>query len=165
MLWLERFVVDEGTSAPGIGNDSMDWETVEIPRRVWNEVVAHLVRALPMEGCGLLAFRRREAMATAVAFFPGDNVDRSPTRFTMEPRDVLRTLSEIDRRNLVLGAIVHSHPTTPATPSPLDLAEARYPGALLGIVGMAPLPPRLRFWRLPGDEETVPVEVAWRVAG
>ena len=145
-------------------NDPSSENLIEMPGFVWETMLTHIVRSLPAEGCGLLAFERRAATPMAVEFFAGENVDRSSTHYTMAPRDILRTLLEIDRRHLVLGAIIHSHPTTAATPSPCDLAEARYPNVLLGIVGMASLAPHLRFWRLPAVVGGDPVEVAWRLS-
>src|SRR5215207_7499605 len=49
------------------------------------EIVRHLREALPDEGCGLLATVDEGRTRHAVRFFPGDNIDRSPTRFTMDP--------------------------------------------------------------------------------
>jgi len=134
-----------------------------IPQHLLDELLGHLRRSLPQEGCGLLAVRPGERDATAVRFYGGTNVDRSPTRFTMDPRQVLAALMEIDRRGWILGAIVHSHPSGPATPSAVDLAEARYPEALLGIVGLAERPPELRLWRVPATEGEAVVEVGYRV--
>ena len=57
---------------------------------LWAGVVAHLRAALPNEGCGLLAVALDDA-TRVTAFCPGDNVDASPTRFTMDPVAVLAT--------------------------------------------------------------------------
>ncbi len=147
----------------GVG-DPLRAEELVLPQDIADQIVAHLVRSLPAEGCGLLAVRSGESSVTAVMFYEGRNVDRSATRYTMEPRDVLGALRDIDRHGWLLGAIVHSHPGGPPTPSPVDLSEARYPGVLLGIVGMASRPPRLRFWRLHRDRDRAPEEVGWRLA-
>jgi len=81
-------------------------------------------------------------------FFPGSNIDASPTRYTMEPGEVLAAFREMRANGWRLGAIVHSHPSTPPTPSPTDVDEAYYPEALLMIVGLAGSPPDVRAWRL-----------------
>ena len=128
-------------------------------------VLRHLTAALPHEGVGLLATTWEEvgsplqptqssalgpqSFVRAMKFYPGRNVDASPSRFTMDPVEVLHALREIDEHGWWLGAIVHSHPHGPARPSATDLREARYPDALTVIVSLAEQPARLRAWRLP----------------
>lgn len=113
-----------------------------------DEIMVHLIREAPNEGVGLLAIDRRASEATAVAFFPGENIDASPTRYTMHPRDVVAALDTISARGWELGAIVHSHLKGPATPSRTDIGEAYYPDTVMLIVSLASLPPDMRAWRL-----------------
>ena len=116
---------------------------------VMEAMVAHLRAAAPREGCGLLA-TTRAATGTAVVrrFYPGTNLDASPTRYTMDPVEVMSAFIDMEARGWELGAIVHSHPTTPATPSPTDLREAYYPEALMIIVSLATEPATVRAWRI-----------------
>jgi proteasome lid subunit RPN8/RPN11 len=87
-------------------------------------------------------------------------VRSSPIRFAMDELEIVRALREIDERGWILGAIVHSHPNGPATPSRTDLAEAFYPGSLMVIVSFATEKPDLRGWRLERrDDAWEPVEV------
>ncbi len=65
----------------------------------------------------------------------------------MDPAEVLAAFRDIEAHGWRLGAIVHSHPTTPATPSATDLQEAHYPEALLVIVGLAEAP-QIRAWQV-----------------
>lgn len=117
---------------------------------LWRQVLDHLARAAPAEGVGLLAGRVDGAggVVEATRFFPGTNLDASPTRFTMDPAEVIAAFAEIDGRDWVLAAIVHSHPSTAPTPSATDLRDAYYPDALLVIVGLASTTPAARAWRL-----------------
>ncbi len=113
------------------------------------QIVGHLRSSLPAEGCGLLAVRRAEdGTAVATRFYPGTNLDASPTRYTMDPVEVLAAFRDLDAHDWSLGAIVHSHPATPPTPSPTDLREALYPEALMLIVSFATGSPVMRGWRL-----------------
>jgi proteasome lid subunit RPN8/RPN11 len=113
------------------------------------EIIAHLREALPREGCGLLAVRRGvDGAAVATRFYPGTNLDASPTRYTMDPAEVLAAHRDIEANAWILGAIVHSHPATSPAPSPTDLREAYYPEALMVIVSFAAGLPRMRAWRL-----------------
>lgn len=137
-----------------------------------DELLRHLTAALPHEGVGLLAtdwerdgrdvrakggegtlalspLSSLPSLARAMKFYPGRNIDASPSRFTMDPVEVIVALQEIDERGWWLGAIVHSHPHGPAQPSMTDLREAHYPDALSVIVSLAEQPARVRAWRLP----------------
>ncbi len=129
-----------------------------LPREMLDEILAHLGDALPLEGCGLLAERRSGDDWIGCRFFPGENVDRSATRFTMDPRAVVDALRHIDAHEWRLAAVVHSHPHGSPTPSPTDLREAYYPEAAFLIVGFGEGAPEARAWRLGRDEGTV-VEV------
>jgi len=139
-----------------------------------DELLRHLTAALPHEGVGLLAtawasnesgvgsqeyggervtpdsrLPTPDSFVRAMKFYPGRNVDASPSRFTMDPAEVIVALQEIDERCWWLGAIVHSHPHGPAKPSTTDLREASYPDALSVIVSLAEQPACVRAWRLP----------------
>lgn len=136
--------------------------TLRVSSRLRDEILVHLIREAPNEGVGLLAVTRRAAKADAVAFFSGENIDASPTRYTMHPRDVVSALDAIAARGWELGAIVHSHLRGPATPSRTDIGEAQYPEAVMLIVSLASLPPEMRGWRLDARQDELvmrPVEI------
>jgi proteasome lid subunit RPN8/RPN11 len=130
-------------------------ETLLLPSALRDEIMVHLIREAPNEGVGLLAVDRRVPAAEAVAFFPGENIDASPSRYTMHPRDVVAALDTIAARGWELGAIVHSHLTGPATPSRTDIGEAQYPDTVMLIVSLASLPPDMRGWRLVENDDGV----------
>jgi [CysO sulfur-carrier protein]-S-L-cysteine hydrolase len=127
--------------------------TLCVSPRLRDQMLVHLIREAPNEGVGLLAVERRALEAVAVAFFPGENIDASPTRYTMHPRDVVHALDTITANGWELGAIVHSHLRGPATPSRTDMGEAHYPEAVMLIVSLATLPPDIRGWRLDARQE------------
>jgi proteasome lid subunit RPN8/RPN11 len=127
----------------------MHERSLRIGSTIAAQIVEHLRASLPAEGCGLLAVRREEGeTAVAARFYPGTNLDASPTRYTMDPAEVLAAFRDLDANDWSLGAIVHSHPATPPTPSPTDLREAFYPEALMLIVSFATGSPVMRAWRL-----------------
>lgn len=124
----------------------------------------------PLEAVGLLAIEDGAAgtPARAVHFFAGTNIDASPTRYTMDPAEVVAALQQIEANGWRLGAIVHSHPATPAAPSETDLREAHYPDSLLLIVSLAQESPVLRAWRIVpavGDAPGSPTEVPLVIDG
>jgi [CysO sulfur-carrier protein]-S-L-cysteine hydrolase len=125
-----------------------------IDRATYEEIEGHLRACLPAEGCGLLATRfdadgRPEHVER---FYPGSNLDDSRTSYTMDPREVVAALKDMDARGWRLGAIVHSHPLTPATPSATDLRHAYYPGALMLIVSFARATSEWSAWRVALDD-------------
>lgn len=134
------------------------------------EMLVHLRSELPNEGVGLLAVtvenHGEQRVATAEVFFPGRNRRKSPTRFDLDTRDLVAALSAIDDNGWQLGAIVHSHPLGPPTPSLTDLAEANYPESLMVIASFATDPPILRAWRLvPSGDTWTPEEVSIQSPG
>jgi len=127
-----------------------DWSVsapFRISRQMVDEIVDHLRTALPHEGCGLVGAVFTDDALHARRFFPGENIDHSATRFTMEPSQVIGAFKSMREEGLELGAIVHSHPVSPAEPSPTDLRETYYPDALSVIVSFREEQPELRAWR------------------
>ena len=108
-------------------------ERLHLGRELYEAMIADLTRVAPLEGCGLIATEGDRA----VKLYPGENIERSRVRYTMDPRAVLLALLEIEAAGWRLGAIYHSHPAGPARPSPTDLREARIPDALAVIVSLA----------------------------
>ena len=134
--------------------------SVAIPPDIWPLVVAHLRKALPAEGCGLLAAAGSRAEARIENFFPGTNEFNSPTRYRMAGREVIEAHKVMRERGWWLAAIVHSHPKGPATPSPTDLREALYPDAALLIVDLSGSEPVARAWQVQTGPRRTAIEVA-----
>ncbi len=132
-------------------------DALVIARDDLDRVIAHLRAALPNEGVALLATATgwSGGLLRVTRFVPGTNLDASPTRYTMDPREVIDALSEFERLGWRLGVIVHSHPATPPVPSPIDRHEAYYPMALAMIVSFATPTPVIGVWRM--DDPAGPV--------
>lgn len=111
----------------------MSLQGVEIPRTLVNQIL-HLAQvAAETEVCGLIAAK----LGRPVRCYPIRNVADSPaSRFLLDPKEQIEAMREMRQRGEELFAIFHSHPRTPAAPSPRDLAEASYPGALQLIVSL-----------------------------
>lgn len=142
-----------------------------LPQSIREQILVHLLDAAPNEGVGLLATGMPYADDDGVTalegncFYPGTNLDASPSRFTMDPVEVAAALRTIHESGQVLGAIVHSHLRGPATPSTTDLREAHYPDALLMIASFSDQPVAMRAWRvIPEDDLRVvqPVDIVVR---
>jgi proteasome lid subunit RPN8/RPN11 len=131
-------------------------DRLEIDQAMFAAVVQHMRRAFPYEGCGLLATIDSGDSRLAMRFYPGENIDHSTTRFTMDPRRVVDAMNAIEQAGWSLGAIVHSHPTTEPVPSATDLREAFYPGAWLAILSFVTPLPKLCVWDV--ADRTKPTE-------
>ena len=118
-------------------------ETLRLPSDLRDAILVHLIREAPNEGVGLLAVARREPAAEVVEFFPGENIDASPSRFTMHPRDVVAALDTIAARGWepfafqrevwdALRAIPYGTTTTYAA-----IARSIIPSARRGLVAKA----------------------------
>lgn len=118
---------------------------------LFDAIVTHLAAVLPNEGVGLVATVTTGDEERAVAFFPGTNLDHSPTRYTMDPAEVLAAFRVMDANGWRLGAIAHSHASSGPSPSATDLQEAYYPDAFMLIVGFANGVAGAKLWRTPLD--------------
>ena len=90
----------------------------------WLEIIDYCVQELPNEACGLLA--GKDFNIQKIFFI--SNQYKSPTRFLMEPLELLAAFNWMDDHNQDLLASFHSHPNGPNHPSVTDIKEFYYPG-------------------------------------
>lgn len=118
---------------------------VELPRVLYEEMLAHARAQAPLEACGILGGRA----GRPERFYPTPNGERSPVRYSIPPADLFRVTRELDRLGLDLVAIFHSHPATEAYPSATDVRLAFYPDARYLILSLRdPARPVLRAFRI-----------------
>ncbi len=117
---------------------------IELPRQIYQAVLAHAEYCAPLEACGLLALDGSGAVRMAYCL---TNADASRTRFTVAPHEHVGALRHAERQGWTLGGVFHSHPCAAAYPSAADVAGALEPEWLHLIVG--PLDrPALRAFRI-----------------
>ncbi len=92
-----------------------------------------------IEVCGILA--GNDARVKKVLYIT--NQYDSPTRFFMEPTELLQAFIWMDEQKIELLGIFHSHPNGPEIPSKTDVMEFNYPGVESVIVT-----PRNGNWEL-----------------
>jgi proteasome lid subunit RPN8/RPN11 len=95
-------------------------ELVQIERQLIDEMVAHARKDFPNECCGLLAGQEGHALK----LYRMTNVEASPFRFSMDPKEVAQVDKEASDRGWDLMAIYHSHVRSPAYPSDTDVRIA-----------------------------------------
>lgn len=118
-----------------------------LPAQAREAIVRHVVNELPEEGCGLLA---GPAPGVVRMVYPLDNVQRSASAYTIDPTGHFRALQHAERNGWELNGAFHSHPSSPAVPSPTDLALAAEPDWVFVIVGLAGPHVAIRGFRLMG---------------
>lgn len=108
------------------------------------EMAAHALREAPVEACGYLA-GRDGAVAEAI---PMRNADASPEHFSLDPEEQFAVLRDVRARGLRILGVYHSHPATPARPSPEDLRLAHDPELSYVIVSLASGEPVVSAFRV-----------------
>ena len=91
-----------------------------IERRFIDEMVAHAQEDLPNECCGILAGEAGHVLKV----YRMTNVEASPFRFSMDPREVAQVDQEAGEKGWDLMAIYHSHTRSEAFPSDTDIRIA-----------------------------------------
>jgi len=91
----------------------------------------------PIEACGYLA----ENDKVVSRIFRMKNVDASSEHFSFEPAEQFAVMRRMRAAGLRLSAVYHSHPASPARPSPEDIRLANDPSLSCVIVSLAEEPP------------------------
>ena len=93
----------------------------------------HTEAEAPNEACGLLAGDAQHVTRV----LPAKNVAKDPrVEYLMDPQDQILHFQAMEEQGLELLGIYHSHPVSPAYPSPTDLSMALYPEAVYAIVSL-----------------------------
>lgn len=125
-------------------------ERLALPAEVRDAIVAHAREAGRLECCGLIAARGGVPTRTIRC----TNVAATPlVRYRIDPREQLAAFRSMDEAGEELFAIYHSHPASPAFPSPTDRIEAHYPEALYILVSLRSGEPEVRAFRIRADDE------------
>ena len=116
-----------------------------IPKSIFDQILAHLRRVYPEEGCGLISGTN----GNATRFHPMTNTHHSPTTYFMDPKEQFAAFKAIRLASEDLLAIVHSHPHSEAYPSATDIRLAYYPDATYLILSLRDRnSPSLRGFRI-----------------
>ena len=108
-------------------------------------IVAHCIRALPNEGCGLIVGDEAGLVHDVVV---SDNMAASARVYEIDPKVLLRTYRSADDEGLVVNGCFHSHTHSDAYPSPTDIAQAPDPTWHYVLVSLRLTPPVLRSYRI-----------------
>lgn len=112
----------------------------------WEAIVAHALRAYPLEACGLLVGEWQGS--TVERFVPTPNAAASSRLYEVDGRDFMRVERDADDDGLAIIGVAHSHTHTDPVPSPTDIAAAPDPNWHYPIVSLRHSDPVLRSWRI-----------------
>ena len=107
-------------------------------------MVDHARVLAPAECCGLLAGHGQRAQCR----YPMRNALASPTRYLADAGDLCAAFRQIRTSRLDLVAIYHSHPSSPAVPSRVDLEQNYYGPVPRIIISLTQEPPMVKAFRL-----------------
>ena len=114
------------------------------------QLIAQARRDAPNETCGLIGGRD----ARALEIYPLKNIDASPrTCYFADPQELVRATLDIQVRGWQVLAIYHSHPASPAYPSPTDVARTFYPDAIYIVISLLnPETTQVRGFQIHGSQ-------------
>lgn len=109
------------------------------------EMVEHALRESPREACGLLLGLEGRILSV----HPARNELGDEARYRIDPRDHFAAIRAARARGLAVMGAFHSHPRSPAVPSPTDREQA-WPELVYVIVSLAtdPQGKSVRAWQL-----------------
>jgi proteasome lid subunit RPN8/RPN11 len=118
---------------------------MRIARQLYEQMILHAREEAPNECCGIVAARD----GAVAKVYPATNVEHSPFRFMIDPKEQMQIDRDMDASGIELTAIYHSHTRTAPEPSQTDINFAKlWPGILWVIVGLAEGEPIVRTWRI-----------------
>ena len=108
-------------------------QTLFLPRPLVNKILAHAQQHPDVEVCGLIGSDSENNKN----YYRIDNVSKNPScRFIMDAPQQIKAMKKMRDKQQELFAIVHSHPTTNAQPSLLDIEESSYKDAYYIIISL-----------------------------
>lgn len=128
--------------------ESLGIERVPVPREIIDAMFAHAHWSYPHEACGLVAVDDDGP----VMVFCLTNVADSGDRFTIDPVEHFGCIRFADERGWSIGGVFHSHVSSDAYPSSIDVAEGGDPEWVHYILGPLSGPkPTVRAFTIDGD--------------
>ena len=125
---------------------------ITLPKKVYDEMIAHAKAGYPNEACGILAAPKAEE---ASVFFPMKNVDNSAISYFMDPKEQLMIFKRMRQASLEMRGIFHSHVASEAYPSQKDVRLAFYPDVSYLIISLSKMEkPVLRSFRVLDEKVT-----------
>lgn len=98
-----------------------------------DKIIEHSKQGYPNEVCGMLSGTEDGAVKK---IYKMSNINETPDSYLMATEEQFKVLKEIDKEDMLLLAIYHSHPYGQAYPSQTDCELAFYPDAMYVIISL-----------------------------
>ena len=105
---------------------------LEIPKRIYEEIVEQARTEAPVEACGILA----GTGGRVEKLYKMANSENRHDHFMMAPEQQFAAAKDMRAGGLDMLAIYHSHPETPARPSAEDIRMALTPNVVYVILSL-----------------------------
>ena len=107
--------------------------TLYLPRPLVNKLLTHAQGKADVEVCGLIG----KDTANHMDYYPVDNIAEMPdSHFLMDAPQQIKVIKQMRGKQQSMFAIVHSHPSTNAVPSQLDIKENDYKDVFYIIISL-----------------------------
>jgi len=116
---------------------------VSIGKEILTAMLAHAREVWPLECCGFLTGQGARTSGIRRA----TNQLVSGTAFFVPPEELFEFFRGLRASAEEFTGIYHSHPRSPAAPSPRDIAEFHYPDVCYWIISLAEEEPDIRCYR------------------
>lgn len=104
-----------------------------LPRSLVNKLLAHAQHNPEIEVCGLIG----NSADNNKDYYPVENISKNPaSRFLMDAPQQISAMKKMRDKQQTLFAIVHSHPSSNAQPSQLDIDESSYKNVFYLIISL-----------------------------
>jgi proteasome lid subunit RPN8/RPN11 len=137
-----------------VGSGEDNARAIRLPRAVFEAMRAHVQAGYPNEACGVLA----GVGGQVVKHYAATNASDTPETFSeIGSRELLAIWQEVDAHDWDFFAYYHSHPQTPAYPSPRDILLSQgWPGTFSLIFSLRDRHhPELRAFLIAADRSIV----------
>lgn len=109
-------------------------ESLLVTQTMMTEIRHYCLENKTEEVCGLIGGFGEYARS----FYPTQNISEDRSHgYLVDPGDQIKAMKEMQSRREEFLGIFHSHPNSPAEPSPTDIALAAYPGVAYLIASLA----------------------------
>ena len=132
-------------------------DSFPLPSEMQQSIVAHAREEAPRECCGVIS----GTDGRPVKLYRARNIAEGNSFYELDPAQLIELeFQTLPASNTEIIAIYHSHPISPAYPSPTDVALAYWPDAVYVICSLAnPECPVVRGFRI-RDGDIAEVDLA-----
>jgi proteasome lid subunit RPN8/RPN11 len=121
---------------------------MKITKKVIKEMVEYAKKEAPLEACGYLG--AKDGIITKI--YALTNIDKSNEHFSFEPKEQFLAVKDARVQGLEICAVYHSHPASPARPSPEDVKLAYDPDMSYFIISLAGRDEEVRAFSIKSGE-------------